>query len=145
MSTLCGVLIIHNGLLLEPLSNFLLITLHWRSLPKYYYCLSLYENLTIGSCSHNLRDRVTITYLKKSVGYKTLTDTSTSKKYTESLIEFLKDIDVSQYENSIKSKISKLESDKCKSLQATNNEAAFNININLILILLSLQLQFNFF
>ncbi|KAG4108831.1 hypothetical protein H8356DRAFT_1350192 [Neocallimastix lanati (nom. inval.)] len=80
-----------------------------------------------------------------SVGYKTLTDTSTSKKYTESLIEFLKDIDVSQYENSIKSKISKLESDKCKSLQATNNEAAFNININLILILLSLQLQFNFF
>jgi len=48
-------------------------------------------------------------------------------------------------ENSIKSKISKLESDKCKSLQATNNEAAFNININLILILLSLQLQFNFF
>ncbi|KAG4101393.1 hypothetical protein H8356DRAFT_1364740 [Neocallimastix lanati (nom. inval.)] len=39
----------HNGLLLEPLSNFLLISMHWRSLPKYNYCLSLYDNLTSGA------------------------------------------------------------------------------------------------
>ncbi|KAG4091258.1 hypothetical protein H8356DRAFT_1329275 [Neocallimastix lanati (nom. inval.)] len=33
---------------LSPYLTSYFITLHWRSLPKYNYCLSLYDNLTIG-------------------------------------------------------------------------------------------------